>query len=216
MILPEFFMKRVKSTLCIKCKRGISITDQVAVQGAILKRAAMKEPHFSATVECPFCGRSQSFILPLSIPWCEVINWILDVAVSQPAGEHRNDAVEPHSIPKNERLWVVHNGLNWVFHIIGGYRRGEMVYVMGRRIPLQPAGWDGYSWDAVLRIVKNLRIIIVGEDDPSHIPSSDWLDFSKLPPGTEFRLASETWNKLTNKKLNSIAKAGVYRSIVPD
>lgn len=208
MMLPSFVKKNLKPFQCRRCRQTVKPSEEIAIEGAIRKRPQMAEPHFYATVECPYCGEQSGLGLMVPIPWPEVVNWLLELATGHHRPELPNGLIAANDIPKDQRVWLKVNDQMWMFRLVGGYRKGSVTYLLVRRIPMQPAGWDGRVWDGVLRVRRDRSAEIVTEDDPMHLPLDNWDDFAQLPEGGEFRIGGGTWTKLSSSTLRKLSNGG--------
>lgn len=208
MILPEFAKKAVRPYQCPKCRQTVKPSEAIAVEVGIRKRPEMDRPNLHVHFECPFCGLAVGVGLPTSINWTHLIHWLCDMAAAEHRAELPNGLVSADEVPKHERVWLRLPDDVWMFRLLGAYRRANQTFLLVRRVPQQPAGWDGRVWDGVLRVGRERAAEIVTEDNEFFLPLSDWDEFMSLPEGNEFRLGGKVWHKLTARALRKICRGG--------
>lgn len=208
MILPDFVKSSIRTYPCPKCKQVVVPGEKIATEVGLKKRPEMNEPSVTVTVECPYCGTACNVGLGGTIPWPDLLNWLIDFANRHHAAEAPNGLAAATDIPKNERLWLRLDDHLWMFRLIGAYRRGQTTYALVRRIPMQPCGFDGRVWDGVLRLKREQQAGIVGEDDPLHLPLGEWNQFLGFPSGFQFKIGGMTFRKLSPSALRDITQKG--------
>jgi transcription elongation factor Elf1 len=200
MNLPKFFKAHVRKFECLKCHQPVNPAQKCVTGMQFSQGPGLKQPVMIASVECVKCGAQFGLTLDTPIVWVDIIDWAMGLAAGE--GEIK---VDPE--PPAERIWMRLRKTSIWFGILGGYRRAPVTYLLVRRIPNQPSGFDGRSWDGWLRC-RGTDADIVASDDPGALPEEEWPKFQELDENSEFRYGGKTWKKLSEGAIQKIIKSG--------